>query len=202
MNNRRSELLFIVIAFTLASGQNCSADQSMMDYLRSFISPGRPSTEATSEASPPANRLTATASSVSASRVSPRLGSPANQQLAHTSYTQPITSRVAADSIHELTKKDDLFQMVREATGVVVVDFYAPWCGPCRTQSEIVKKMTAALAKSGARVIKVDVDRFPEIASRLKVDSLPTLIVVKNGSIVDRKTGVADQQAMDRFLRY
>ncbi|WP_217651664.1 thioredoxin [Mariniphaga anaerophila] len=61
----------------------------------------------------------------------------------------------------------------------VVVDFYADWCGPCKAVLPILKKVKEEV--KGVRIVKVDVDRNPIIASHFKVHRIPTLIVFKNG---------------------
>lgn len=62
----------------------------------------------------------------------------------------------------------------------VVVDFYAEWCGPCKLMPNILKEVKSEL-KENVRIIKVDVDRNPIIATKYQIRSVPTVIVFKNG---------------------
>ncbi|MBN1866787.1 thioredoxin [Candidatus Sumerlaeota bacterium] len=73
--------------------------------------------------------------------------------------------------------------------GVMLVDFWAPWCGPCLTQGPIVAKV-AAVVQGKARVGKCNVDQASKTATRFGIQSIPTLIVLKDGSEVERFVGV------------
>ena len=76
-------------------------------------------------------------------------------------------------------------------TGVVLVDFWAPWCGPCRMQGPILEQIVGKVA--GAKIAKLNVDDAPAIAAKFGVQSIPTLLVLKNGEIAKQFVGV--QQA-------
>jgi thioredoxin 1 len=71
----------------------------------------------------------------------------------------------------------------------VVVDFHALWCGPCKVQSPILKDVANELGDS-IRIIKIDVDRNAEIARRYNIQSVPTLMIFKNGEIIYKQAGV------------
>jgi thioredoxin len=67
----------------------------------------------------------------------------------------------------------------------VLVDFYATWCGPCQMMSKILEQVNSEL-QGQLKIIKIDTDRYPQIASQYQVQALPTLILFKGGKSVDR----------------
>ena len=83
---------------------------------------------------------------------------------------------------------DDIIKSDKPA----LVDFFATWCGPCRVQGPILEQVKSAVGDK-ASVIKVDIDRNPELAARYRVQSVPTIIVFKAGEPLWRAVGV--QQA-------
>ena len=80
-------------------------------------------------------------------------------------------------------------------TGVVLVDFWATWCPPCREQGPIVEQVAGQI-QGTARVAKVDVDAAPKIAKRFKIRSIPTLIVFKDGKSVEQFVGVTQAEKL------
>ncbi len=81
----------------------------------------------------------------------------------------------------------------------VLVDFYADWCGPCVALSPVLDEL-AAEYEGRVRVGKVDVEANPEVANRYEVRSIPTLLFVKNGEVVERVTGAAPKPALAQKL--
>ena len=81
----------------------------------------------------------------------------------------------------------------------VIVDFHALWCSPCKMQSPILKEVASELGER-VRVIKIDVDANNQIASRYSVQSVPTIIIFKNGRVVWRQSGVVSKSQLKSVL--
>jgi len=76
----------------------------------------------------------------------------------------------------------------------VLVDFYATWCGPCQMMAGILSQVSSQL-KGQIKIVKIDTDKYPQIASQHRIEALPTLVLFKAGQPIDRIEGVlpADQ---------
>jgi thioredoxin len=84
----------------------------------------------------------------------------------------------------------------------ILVDFYATWCGPCQMMSKILEQVNADL-NGQLRVIKIDTDKYPQIASAHQIQALPTLVLFKDGQSVDRIEGVLQApQLIDRIGQF
>jgi thioredoxin 2 len=86
---------------------------------------------------------------------------------------------------------DDTFAEVAEAASVpVVVDLWAPWCGPCRMVSPVLEQIAAQLA-GRVKLVKVNVDDSPKVQQRFGVQAIPTLMVMRQGQVAARRAGAA-----------
>ena len=91
-------------------------------------------------------------------------------------------------------------QIVASSTVPVVADFWAPWCGPCLMQGPILDEVAKG-AGPNAIVAKINVDEEPGIASQFGVQSIPTLLVLKDGQILQRLVGVQSAQVLTSALQ-
>ena len=89
---------------------------------------------------------------------------------------------------HELTLTDANFT-TETSKGVILIDFWAPWCGPCQMQGPIIEKVAAAMAGK-AKIGKCNVDEAPQSAEGFGIRSIPSLIILKDNQEVERFIGV------------
>ncbi len=89
-------------------------------------------------------------------------------------------------------------QEVIEHQGKVLVDFYAPWCGPCKMLAPVVEQI--AEQHQEVKVVKIDADQAPELMAQYSVRGIPTLLLLNEGVLVDRKVGAASMKQVTEFV--
>ena len=94
---------------------------------------------------------------------------------------------------------NDFQAEVLEAKETVLVDFWAPWCGPCRMQAPVLEKFTEE--NPAVKVVKVNVDDNQELAMEHNISSIPTLLVFKNGEAVNFAVGLQSKSALEELVK-
>ncbi len=100
---------------------------------------------------------------------------------------------------HPLEITDQNFEEIINSDKPVLVDFWAEWCGPCKMIGPVVEEL-ASDYEGRAIIGKVDVDSNPEVSAKFGIRSIPTLLVFKNGEIVDKQVGAVPKTTLSQKL--
>ena len=87
---------------------------------------------------------------------------------------------------------------VMQSDKTVLIDFWAEWCGPCRMMSPVIDEVAETL--SDGKVCKVNVDEASDLASMFGIESIPTLVVIKNGQTVNKSIGLISKEQVLQLL--
>ncbi|MHA3044969.1 thioredoxin family protein [Riemerella anatipestifer] len=82
----------------------------------------------------------------------------------------------------------------------VLIDFFATWCQPCKVQSSVLNTVKENVGDT-ARIVKIDIDNYPSIASEYSVRSVPTLMIFKNSELLWKGSGVHDVNTLTQLLK-
>ena len=90
-------------------------------------------------------------------------------------------------------------QEVLDSQGLVLVDFWAEWCGPCRMLAPILEEVSGSM-KGKLKVVKMNVDENPSTPTQYSVRSIPTLVLFKNGKALSTKTGLLQKNILEEWV--
>lgn len=99
-----------------------------------------------------------------------------------------------------MINKNNFKQEVLGENGTVVIDFFAPWCMPCKMFSPVVDKI-AEEYKGSVKVGKINIDEEPELAQEFGVMSIPTLIVMRDGKVLNRSVGLKSKKEIEKMIQ-
>jgi hypothetical protein len=92
------------------------------------------------------------------------------------------------------------FQELIESERPVLIDFFATWCQPCKVQSSVLNSVKENVGDT-ARIVKIDIDQYPQIASENGVRSVPTLAIYKDGKLLWKESGIHDVNTLTNLLK-
>lgn len=114
--------------------------------------------------------------------------------------TDPMTANETADSVVDVTTESFMTDVVEASqTQLVLLDLWAPWCGPCKQLTPVLEKL-AAQSKGAVRLAKMNIDEHPAVAQQLQVQSIPAVFAFKDGRPVDGFMGALPESDVKKFI--
>jgi len=111
-----------------------------------------------------------------------------------------MSSRQSRPGVAEIHLTEQTFDEALMATpGLAMIDFWAGWCGPCRAIAPVLEELAEA-SRGRVTLMKVNVDENPGLAARHDIRSIPTILFVKEGAVVDRVVGAAPRQLLEGIV--
>ena len=98
-----------------------------------------------------------------------------------------------------MSNTDKLKEEILSSRGSVLIDFYAPWCGPCRVQKSILKYFMEDYGDN-VKLIAVDIDNNEELSEHFNIRSVPTILFMKDGKVLSRKSGIQSEEALLKMI--
>lgn len=112
---------------------------------------------------------------------------------------RPRCAKCKADLPWVVDSGDADLAAALDTSRLVLIDLWAPWCGPCRMVAPVLESLAAKYAGE-LKVVKVNVDEAPATAARFQAQSIPTLVVMKDGAVVERVVGAQPEPVLDRVV--
>lgn len=98
------------------------------------------------------------------------------------------------------SNKRESFGEIINGSTPVLVDFFAEWCGPCKMMKPILQELHSRMGNK-VRILKIDIDRSPDVANALQIQSVPTLILFQHGKTLWRKSGVLQAAQLEKIIQ-
>ena len=98
-----------------------------------------------------------------------------------------------------MENKKETFRDIISGDKLVLIDFTAEWCGPCKMMKPILADLRQRMGDK-VRILKIDIDRSPAVSDAFNIQSVPTLMLIRNGNILWRQTGVMHANQLERII--